>query len=77
MSGSSSGAGFRIRPSESGSPIVAMMQPTKSFARKNATGRHGASSSERCSLRKAEMRAVQVIVVDVFREQALEMRLSE
>ena len=41
--------------------------------RKDATWGHGANSARWCSLPESEMRAVLVVVADVFREQSLQM----
>ena len=50
----------------SSSSIVAMMQPSQAFMREDATGGHRATSAVRCSLPQSEMRAVFMVVGDVF-----------
>ena len=50
----------------SSSSIVAMMQPSQAFMREDATGGHRATSAVRCSLPESEMRAVFMVVGDVF-----------
>ena len=55
--------------SGSGSLIVTMMQPAESIMREDATRTYGTRSVVRRSLPQSEMRAVFVIVADVFREQ--------
>jgi hypothetical protein len=49
------------------------MQPAESIMREDATGSYGASSPVWRSLPQSEMRAVLVVVADVFREQSLQM----
>ena len=53
-------------PPGSSSSIVAMMQPSQAFMREDATGGYRATSAVRCSLPESEMRAVFVVVADVF-----------
>ena len=50
-----------------------MMQPAQSILRKNAPGGGGANSVVRGSLPQPKMRAVLVIVADVFRKQTFQM----
>ena len=57
----------------SGSPIVTMMQPAQSIPRKEAPRGCGANSVVRGSLPQPKMRAVLVVVADVFREQRFQM----
>jgi len=56
-----------------GSPIVAMVQPAEAVMRNDATSSHGANSAPRCFLPESKMRAVFVVVANVFREQTFEM----
>lgn len=67
--------GFRKKALGSGSPIVAMMQPTQSFMRNNLSSGNGVTSTVRCSLPDSKMRAVFVVIANVFRQQTLEMSL--
>ncbi len=60
-----------------GGPIVAMVQPSKAWVRHYRTVSRGGSSPSRCLLRKAKMRAVFVVVADVFREQPFQMMFIE
>ena len=60
-----------------GRPIVAMVQPSKASVRHDRTASCGGSSAGRCLLRKAKMRAVFMVVADVFREQPLQMAFIE
>src|ERR1039457_1187015 len=50
-----------------------MMQPAELVARNNATRSHGTNPAVGCSLPQSEMRAVFVVVVDVFRKQPFQM----
>src|SRR5690348_9620693 len=50
-----------------------MMQPAQSILRKNPPGGGGANSVVRGSLPQPKMRAVLVVVADVFREQTFQM----
>jgi len=50
-----------------------MMQPAESLARKDATRSRGMNPAVRCSLPESKMRAVLVVIPDVFREQTLQM----
>src|SRR5882762_6827621 len=50
-----------------------MMQPAQSILRKNPPGRGGANSVVRGSLPQPKMRAVLVVVADVFRKQTFQM----
>src|SRR5882757_822530 len=50
-----------------------MMQPAQSILRKNPPGGSGANSVVRGSLPQPKMRAVLVVVADVFREQTFQM----
>lgn len=50
-----------------------MVQTSKPWVRHDPTGSRGGSSASRCLLRKAKMRAVFVVVADVFREQPFQM----
>ena len=52
-----------------------MMQPTQSLMRKDVSRGFGAASAVRCSLPESKMRAVFVVIANVFRQQALEMSL--
>ncbi len=61
----------------SGSPIVTIMQPAESLLRQDATRGFGMSPAVRRFLRQAEMRAILIVVADVFREQAPEMAFIE
>ena len=54
-----------------------MVQPSKSWVRHDPTGSRGGSSASRCLLRKAKMRAVFMVVADVFREQPFQMVFIE
>ena len=58
-------------------PIVAMVQPAKPWVRDDPTGSRGGSSASRCLLRKAEMRAVFMVVADGFGEQPFQMLFIE
>src|SRR5271170_3641840 len=49
------------------------MQPTKAFTRNDVTRSHRASSAPRCFLPESKMRAVVVVVTNVFREQTSEV----
>src|SRR5919108_5558306 len=51
----------------------AMVQTSKPWVRHDPTGIRGGSSASRCLLRKAKMRAVFMVVADVFREQPFQM----
>jgi hypothetical protein len=57
----------------SASPIITMMQPAESLMREDATGGYGASSSGRRCLPESKMRAVLIVIADVFREQTFQM----
>jgi hypothetical protein len=59
--------------SGSGSPIVTMMQPAQSILRKDAPRGCGANSVVGGSLPQPKMRAVFVIVADIFGEQTFQM----
>jgi hypothetical protein len=61
------------RLSGSGSPIVTMMQPAESLMRQDATEGYGPNSPGWRPLPESKMRAVFVVVADVFREQPLQM----
>jgi len=50
-----------------------MMQPAKAAMRNDATSSHRVNSAPRRFLPESEMRAVFVVVADVFREQPLQM----
>jgi hypothetical protein len=50
-----------------------MVQPSKSWVRHGSTGSRRGSSAGRCLLRKAKVRAVFLVVADVFREQPFQM----
>jgi len=50
-----------------------MVLPAKSLVRKDATRSHGTNPAIRCSLPESKMRAVFVVIPDVFREQTLQM----
>jgi hypothetical protein len=54
-----------------------MVQPSKASVRHDRTASSGGSSAGRCLLRKAKMRAVFVVVADVFREQPFQMAFME
>jgi hypothetical protein len=54
-----------------------MMQPAESLLRQDATSRFGMSSAVRRFLPQAEMRAILMVVADVFREQPPEMVFIE
>ena len=60
-----------------GGPIVAMVQPSKAWVRHDRIASSGGSSAGRCLLRKAKMRAVLLVVADVFREQPFQMAFIE
>jgi len=57
----------------SGSPIVTMMQPSPSLMRHDASCGWGPPSTVGCSLPQSQMRAVRVIVANIFSEQTLEV----
>src|ERR1700746_3735995 len=59
----------------SGSPIVAVMQPTQPFMRNDLSSGHNVTSTVRCSLPESKMRAVFVVIANVFKQQTLEMSL--
>ena len=59
--------------SASGSPIVAMVQPSESWLRHDPTGSGTGNSAGRCLLRESKMRAVFVVVPDVLGEQPFQM----
>ena len=61
------------RLSGSGSPIVTMMQPAESLMREDATGGYGANSPSWRSLPESQMRAVLMVVAEVFREQTFQL----
>jgi len=65
--------GFRSTKSGSGSPIVAMVQPSQSWLTHHPTGSRAGNSAERCLLGKAKMRAAFVVVADVFSEQPFQV----
>src|SRR6266536_6682300 len=52
-----------------------MMQPSQSLMSEDATAAWGATSTARCSLPQSKMRAILVVVANVFREQTFEMLL--
>src|SRR5438046_2661614 len=52
-----------------------MMQPSQSLMSEDATGGWGPTSTVRCSLPQSKMRAIFVVVANVFREQTFEMLL--
>ena len=54
-----------------------MVQPSKSWVRHDPTGSRGGSSASRCLLRKAKVRAVFMVVADVFREQPFQVVFIE
>ncbi len=54
-----------------------MMQPAESVMRQDATRGSGTTSTVRRSLSQSEMRAVAMVVADVFREQSLQMAFIE
>src|ERR1700731_2381918 len=56
-----------------GSPIVAMVQPAEALMRNDATSSHRANSAPRCFLSESKMRAIFLVVANVFREQTFEM----
>jgi hypothetical protein len=56
-----------------GSAIVAVVQPAESVMRQDGTRGSGTASKVRRFLRQLEMRAVFVVVADVFREQPFQM----
>ena len=60
-----------------GGPIIAMVQPSKAWVRHDRTKSCGGSSAGRCLPRKAKMRAVFMVVADVFREQPFQMVFIE
>ena len=57
----------------SGSPIVTMMQPADSILRKDAPRGCGANSVVGGSLPQSKVRAVFVLVANVFREHTFQM----
>ena len=59
--------------SSSGSPIVTMVQPAESLMTEDAAGTYGANPPSRRSLPESQMRAVFVVVADVFRKQSFQM----
>jgi len=50
-----------------------MVQPAKSVVRKDATRSCGSDPAVRCSLPESEMRAIFMVIPEVFREQMLQM----
>ena len=54
-----------------------MMQSSQSWLRCDPTGNHRGNSAGRCLLRKTEMRAVVVVVADVFSQQPFQMAFIE
>jgi hypothetical protein len=64
------------RLSGSGSLIVTMMQPTESLVRHDTTGGDATSSVVRRSLPEPKVRAVFVVLADVFREQSFQMAFT-
>ena len=54
-----------------------MVQPSQAWLRNDPTGRCGGSSASRSLLREARMRAVFVVVEDVFAEQPFQMAFIE
>lgn len=69
--------GFRTTRLGSGSPIVTIMQPAQSRMRKKTTRGCGTRSVARCSLLESKMRAVFLVVAEVFREPSLQMTFVE
>jgi hypothetical protein len=67
------GVQFQNDTSESGSPIVTMMQPAESLVRQDATRGSGTRSAIRHSFPESKMRAVVMIVAGVVSEQTLQM----
>ena len=65
--------GFRSTKSGSGSSIVAMVQLSQPWLRHDPAGSLTGNSAGRCLLREAKMRAVFVVVTDVFSEQPFQM----
>ena len=67
--------GLRNHTLGSGSPVVTMVQPAESMTREDAAGSCGANPSDWRSLPEPEVRAVLVVVADVFGEQTFQMAL--
>ncbi len=57
----------------SGGSVVAVVQPTQSHLRNHSAPISGLNSPNRSLLSQAEMRAVFMVVADVFRKQPLQM----
>ena len=60
---------------DSGSSVVAVMQPAQTSPRENWTSTYGAGSTPRCLLVQPEMGAVVMVVGDVIRDEPLKMAL--
>lgn len=54
-----------------------MMQPAYALMGDDATGGHRATSALGCSLPQPQMRAIFMIVANIFREQTFEMPFIE
>jgi hypothetical protein len=50
-----------------------MVQPAESLLRKDPTRSYGTNPAVRCPLLKSEMRAVLMVVANMFREQSLQV----
>lgn len=59
--------------SGSGRTMVTMMQPAESLKRQDAAGAYGSNSACRRLLFESKMRAVFVIVANIFREKSLKV----
>jgi hypothetical protein len=53
------------------------MQPTQSLIREDVSRGYGEASTVWCSLPESEMRAVFVVIANVFRQQTFEMSLIQ
>ena len=62
---------------DSGSSVVAVMQPAQTLPRENWTSTYGAGPTPRCLLVQPEMGAVVMVVGDVIRDEPLEMALVQ
>ena len=63
----------RASRSELGSSIVTMVQPAESLLSKDPTRNYRTNPAVRCPLLKSEMRAVLMMVTNIFAEQSLQM----
>ena len=69
-----SGATERANDPASGSPIVTVMQPTESLLRLGSTRSYRARSVVRCSLPESQMRAILMVITNIFRKQPFQMQ---